>query len=98
MIGLYEEYKLIIFSLLLIICIIITIWSYIGYRKRKYNQLFITYGYIFLTIGMAITIFKIILHKDRIFFPIVLPFAIIGLVLVTIGERKERRKNNNLVQ
>ncbi len=47
---------------------------------------------------MAITIFKIILHKDRIFFPIVLPFAIIGLVLVTIGERKERRKNNNLVQ
>lgn len=98
MIELYEEYSIVIFLLFLITCIIITIWSYISYRKRKYTQLLVTYGYLLLTIGVAITVIKIIIGINRKFFPIAVPFGIIGFILVIIGNKKERRKNNNLVQ
>jgi ABC-type iron transport system FetAB permease component len=98
MIELYEECKLAIFLLLLIVCSVITVWSYVSYRKRKYTQLLITYGYLLLTISVAITVVKIIIGMDRKFIPIAVPFGIIGFILVIIGNKNERRKNNNSVQ
>ncbi len=92
MIALYEKYKLIIFSLLLFLCIFISIFSFVKYKERKYNQLYYTYGFVLLSTGLVITIVKIIIGMGRILFPIALPFAIIGLILVTIGEIKERRR------
>ena len=92
MIDLYLKYRLLVFSLLLFICLFSSVYSYIGYKKGKYNQLYYTYGHVLLSMGLVITLMKIILGMSRMFFPIA-TFAILGFILVTIGEIKERRRN-----
>ena len=94
MIRLSEEIEVVANALFLLSCVLITVHSYINYKKRKFTQLFITFGYLLLSIGMAITLIKIIMDLDRLFLLIGLPFGIGGILLIFIGLAKERRKKN----
>ena len=94
MIRLNEQFKVVVDLLFLLSCIAITIHSYINYKKRKFSQLFITYGYLLLSIGMAITLVKLIMDLDRLFLLMGIPFGIGGIVLIFIGLAKERHRKD----
>ena len=96
MIALYAKYRIFIFSFLLITNIVITIYLYLNYRKRKYTQPLLIYGYLLLIIGLVIILITIIFGMDQIFSTVAAALGIIGLLLVGIGTNKERCNKNIL--
>ena len=94
MIKINDQFKVVVDFLFMLSCILITIHSYINYKKRKFTQLFITYGYLLLSIGMAITLVELIMHVSRLFLLTGVPFGIVGIILIFVGLAKERHKKN----
>ena len=93
MIDLYGKYRIILFSILLLLCIIMCIHSYNNYIKKIYKQYFYVIGYILLSIAVIIILIKAIYGPQYFPFPTFsTPIGILGLIFVIIGRIQERRR------
>ncbi len=92
MITLYAKYRLLTFIFALMISIFMTIYTFLNYKRKKYNKLF-GYGYLIITVSIIIIIIDIINRAAIIFDIFALIIGIIGLSLVIAGEIRQRYVN-----
>ena len=92
--------RLIIYIILLSLFIFLTVDTFIGYNKNKYNQLYYSYGFLIMSIAFLLITIQIIiteiyklLNNYIIIMTITVITTIIGLfgfIIILIGYVKER--------
>jgi len=98
MFNLFDEYRILIVSLSLIICIFLTIFAFTKYKRKEHKHLYNIYGFVLMSIGMLSYLIRdiIILTYSNIdnniiyYYKIPLIVGMIGFILVLIGAHKER--------
>lgn len=97
MLYLSYENELLVYLLLLSISAILTIYSYIKYRKYSLSMKLCTSGWILISVGMLLIVMRMILRAAPLLSSVIIVVsAISGFILVIIGEIKWRNVKSNL--